>query len=62
MAKQLWNIGTKDSPVIQGQDGLPYYHAPGGYVKYGSNSLVNNNCLCSRKKYLYYVNYIHLDT
>lgn len=58
----LWNIGTKGDPIIQGQDGLPYYHAPGGWVKYGSNSLVNNNCLCSRKNYLYYVNYIHLGT
>lgn len=64
MAKSLWNIGTPENPVIQGQDGLPFYHQPGGWIRYGSNSAsysyVNNYCLCNCKSYLYYVNYIHL--
>lgn len=65
MARSLWNIGTHEDPIIQGQDGLPFYHEKGGWIKYGSDSstsYVNNNCLCHCRNYLYYVNYIHLDT
>lgn len=46
-SKYLWNIGTEANPVIQGQAGKPFYHAPGGciqlpYMEYP----IKNDCLC----------------
>lgn len=32
-SKYLWNIGTETNPVIQGQAGKPFYHAPGGCIQ-----------------------------
>ena len=32
-SKYLWNIGTSDSPVIQGQAGKPFYHEDGGSLQ-----------------------------
>lgn len=34
MAKSLWNIGTGDAPIIQGQAGKPFLHQQGGDIQF----------------------------
>ena len=63
--KYLWNIGTEEDPIIQGQAGKPFYHEPGGCTRLPYNSVpVPNGCLCSYPYMQYfwvYARLVHRD-
>lgn len=64
-SKYLWNIGTEANPVIQGQAGKPFYHAPGGCIQLPFNSVpISNDCLCHYPYMQYfwvYAKLVHKD-
>lgn len=65
-SKYFWNIGTEANPIIQGQAGKPFYHAPGGciqlpYMEYP----IKNDCLCQYPYMQYfwvYAKLVHKDS
>lgn len=64
-SKYLWNIGTEANPIIQGQAGKPFYHAPGGCIQLPFNSVpISNGCLCNYPYMQYfwvYAKLVHKD-
>ena len=65
-SKYLWNIGTEANPIIQGQAGKPFYHAPGGCIQLPFNSApIPNDCLCNYPYMQYfwvYAKLVHKDS
>lgn len=66
---RLWNIGTPEEPVIQGQAAKPFSHQKGPTIQFpqevsrqqGQTQVqkVNNACLCKYRYYRYYAIYAY---
>ena len=55
---QLWNIGTQDDPIIQGQAGKPFYHQMGPLLQFHNpDQQVDNKCLCKYRYARYFAFY-----